>query len=44
MSGDESASEDVVEGVLHTGERLRGVIILIVDMQVVMLHGLTALL
>ena len=44
MSGDEAAGEDMVEGVLHAGERLGGVIVFVVDVEVVVLHGLAALL
>jgi hypothetical protein len=43
MTCDESAVKDIVKWMLHTGERLRRIIVLVVDMQIVVLHCITAL-
>ena len=43
MSGDEATLENMIQRVLHTGERLRGIVILVVNMQVVVFHCLTTL-
>ena len=44
MTGREAVVQDVIERMLHTGERLRGIVVLVVHMQVVVAHGITALL
>ena len=43
MTGNEAAVQNVVQRVLHAGERLGGVVVLIVNVQVVVLHGVAAL-
>ena len=43
MSCNKTTSQDVVQRMLHTGQRLRGIVVLIVDMQIVMLYGITTL-
>ena len=44
MSGYETTGQDVIQRMLHAGERLRRVIVLVVDMQIVMLHSVAAVL
>ena len=44
VSGDEAALKDMIQGVLHTGERLRGVVVLVVDVQIVMGNGVAGIL
>ena len=44
MTRDKTTSQDVIQRVLHTGERLSRIIILIVDMEIVMFYGITAIL
>ena len=43
MTGDKATVQNIVQRVLHTGERLRRIIVLVVDMQIVVLHGQTTL-
>ena len=43
MTGNKSAGEDIVERMLYTGKRLRRIIILVVDVQIVMLHSIATL-
>ena len=40
MAGLETILEDTVQGVLHAGQRLGGIVVLIVNVQVVVLHGI----
>ena len=44
MTGNEPTLEDVVERMLHACERLCGIVVLVVYVQVVVFHGITALL
>ena len=44
MTSHEAAVQDIVQRMLHTGERLGGIVVLIMDMQVVVFHSLTTLL
>ena len=41
VTGDESVLENIVQGVLYAGERLGGVVVLVVDVQIAVLHCLT---
>ena len=43
MSGNEAAGQDVVKRMLHAGERLRGVVVLVVYVQQVVLHSLAGI-
>ena len=43
VAGDESVVEDAVEGMLHAGERLGGVVVLVVDVEIAVAHGLAGL-
>ncbi len=43
VTGNEAARQDVIQRVLNAGQRLRGVIVLVVYVQVVVLHGVAAL-
>ena len=44
MTCNETACEDMIQRMLHTSKRLRWVIVLIVDVQIVMFYSITALL
>ena len=44
MTCDEATLEDIVQRVLHTSERLRRIVVLIVDVHIVLLHSITGLL
>ena len=39
MAGDETVLEDVVQRVLNTGERLGGIVVLVVDVKEIVAHG-----
>ena len=43
VSGNESAVQDVVQRMLHAGQRLRRIVVLVMDVQIVVLHGVAAL-
>ena len=43
MPGYKTTVKDMVQRMLHTGERLRGIIVLVMDMEVVPLYGVAAL-
>ena len=43
MSGNKTFSENIVERMLTAGEGLRGIVVLVVDVQIVVLHGIAAL-
>ena len=43
MTSDKATVQDVIQRMLHTGERLGGIIVLIVDMEIVMFYGITTL-
>ena len=43
MTCSKSVLQDIIQRVLHTGERLRGVIIFVVDVQIVVFYGVAAL-
>ena len=44
MTGHETAVEDIIEGMLTAGKRFGGIIVLVVDMQIVVLHSITGFL
>ncbi len=43
VTGHETARQDIVQRMLHARQRLRGIVILVVNVQVVMLYGVAAL-
>ena len=43
MTSHKTTVKDIVQRMLHTGQRLRGIIVLVVNVQVVMLHSVTTL-
>ena len=43
MSGNKAFSENIVERMLTAGEGLRGIVVLVVDVQIIVLHGIAAL-
>ena len=44
MTGDKATVQDVIQRMLHAGERLGGIIVLIVNMEIVVFYGITTLL
>ena len=43
MTGNKATVKDIIQRMLHTGERLGGIVVLIMDMEIVVLYGITAL-